>query len=129
LFVATLAQSFATEKYAIASDASAVIVGEFSDVRRRPSLDGWVVTGKIRVVAKLYSKFPLPQSLDFHFVCSCCQLWPPPDTTFLTTAAGHWFLVPRPNGVWTSVGSCADPGLRPIHEREEFEQFFKGRVR
>ena len=124
-----VSQVFGTEKYAIAAGASAVIVGELSDVKKRPSLDGWRLSGKIRIIASLHAKDSLPRTLSFSFVCSCCRLWPAPDTSFLTGTPGLWFLIPNQDGTWTSAGSCSDPGWRPIQDREKFEQFFKERKR
>jgi len=126
---ACVSGAFGAEKYSIASDASAVIVGELSNVKRWPSLRGWRLTGTITVNSEIYVKNSLPRTLAFNFVCSCCPLWPPPETSFLTAGPGLWFLIPSPDGGWTSAGSCSDPGWRPLRERRNFEEFFKGRRR
>ena len=122
-------QALGTEKYSIAANASAVVVGELSDVKKWPSLRGWRVTGKIRIISELYAKDSLPRTLSFNFICSCCPLWPPPETSFLTGTPGLWFLIPSPDGGWMSAGSCSDPGWRPIQDQGKFEDFFKGRRR
>ena len=125
----SVSQAFGTEKYAIAADASAVIVGELGDVKKRPSLNGWRLSGKIKIIASLHAKNSLPSTVTFSFVCSCCRLWPPPDTSFLTGTPGLWFLIPNDDGTWTSAGSCSDPGWRPIQDRVKFEKFFNERKR
>jgi len=107
-----------TERSAIVRSAKVIVVGRAQGLRSFPWLDGWHVTGSILVETVLAGKVVPGEMLKFEFVCSCCSMWTPPDTSYIRDA-GVWFLVPANKGTWRSAGSCSDPGYRPLSRLEE----------
>lgn len=119
--------SLGVEKYAIAADAKLVLVAELRNVRKIPTTDGWRIEGRVVIREALDGAAPRGQKLEYRFLCSCCPRSPSPDLKAMTSRPGLWFLIPANRSVWTSAGSCTDPGWRPIEERGAFETFLKER--
>jgi len=113
--------SMGTERSAIVRSASTIVVGTMRDVRMLPWFDGWHISGSIVVETALMGSIAARDKLSFRFVCSCCPLWPRPDTAY-TREKGIWFLVPSGQGTWGSAGSCSDPGYRPLSGLDDYRR-------
>src|SRR4051794_39430783 len=84
----------ATEKHWIAHEAQVIVVGTLTKTATYPWVDGWHVTGVIRVEETLYGG-TVPRQINFLFVCrwnSLCQWWPPPKLPSMFKERGLWFL-------------------------------------
>jgi hypothetical protein len=119
--------SAATEKYEIASTAKRIIVGRLVNAQQIPFERGWDIKGNVIVQEVLFGDVEVGRKIPYRFRCSCCVKSPAPNLGATVMRVGVWFLLPADSNMWTSAGSCSDPGWRPIEERQAFADFLKKR--
>jgi hypothetical protein len=101
-----------------------IVIGRFQNIlvkkkNRHLHFDGTITPAEV-----LFGPQLAGQKLRYHFVCTCCR--PSPDLEIFTRKDDIWFFNKATEGYWTSAGSsCADPGYRPIDQRNEMAEYLK----
>jgi hypothetical protein len=115
-----LATVAAEERYSIARNADLVVVGHLRDVTATKHRDGWHFRARVVVTEVLFGRATRGQILAYRFACTCCPATPRPPLADIGRQDGLWFLLRTNSQAWGSAGtSCADPGFRPISDRND----------
>ncbi|QOY86907.1 hypothetical protein [Paludibaculum fermentans] len=117
----------ATEKYWIASQAQLIVVATYSQGWTYPWLDGWHVSGSLKVDEILYGS-TVERQIRYQFTCgwAVCQTWPPPRIGQLFGEKGVWFLRSEDQRTWEPPGNGGiDPGVRSIEQKRDFEEHIR----
>ncbi|MBM3813274.1 MAG: hypothetical protein FJW20_16740 [Acidimicrobiia bacterium] len=119
---------FAPQRYSTVASADTIITGKIRWTSRYPWFGGWRLNGEITVAGSLYSTAKPPPIIPHRFLCSCCPMWPPPNSGWMQEEQGIWFLK-KSGPSWTSAGECYEPGFRPIAELGEVRAWLLQRNR
>lgn len=116
----------AIEKHWFAHQAQVIVVGTYSPNPTYPWLDGWRMTGEIKVIEVLYGP-QMPSRIKFKQVCpwESCESWPPPFYPQTASTPALWFLTRIDENTWTSPLGISDFGYRSLSERAYWQQYIQ----
>ena len=126
LLLLTTLPLFAPHRFSTVASADTIVTGKMRWTSRYLWLGGWRLNGRITTTEVLFSTAKPPPVIPYRFLCSCCPLWPPPDSGSLEDLPGVWFLT-KMGTEWTSAGECYEPGFRPIRELPEVRSWLLSR--
>jgi len=118
-----------SEKYWIAKNADAVIIGQLREVSAVRITGGWRFRGTLVVEEVLFGPVIPLREIAYSFTCSCCPTSRRPPMEAVTKDRKLWFLNRHNKHEWTSAGSCSDAGFRSIEYRDEMRKFLRSRDR